>query len=243
MHAILADLVAEQQALDQYLQTLNDRDWDLPTGWNRWTVRHQVGMLAAGDEVAHDAVAGSGKLLAKAARQDLFAKEAAIRVKSLRPQEVIELWRASRAELANALSRRNGTDRVPGLVGDLSVRTMATARLTQTWSQALDIHHTFDSEPEDTARLEHIAWMGWKTLPFAFEMANEEYAEPVRVVLSGPAYERWSFGDPGAPCQIKGKAGEWCRVAVRRLHADHATSLVAEGKTAEVALSVARANL
>ena len=46
MHQILADLVAEQQALDQFLQTVKDRDWKTKTPAAGWDVRDQVSHLA-----------------------------------------------------------------------------------------------------------------------------------------------------------------------------------------------------
>jgi hypothetical protein len=64
----------------------------------------------------------------------------------------------------------------------------------------------------------------------------------VRVEVIGPAYSKYIFGPADTDQVIKGTAGEWCRVAVRRLSADD-TSLKAQGAFAEMALKVVRAYL
>ncbi len=134
----------------------------------------------------------------------------------------------------------DANDRVAWVVNSMSAKAFATIRLMETWAHGLDIHHTFGDEPEDTPRLRHVAWLGWRALPYAFEVAGQEYREPVRVEVIGPTYEKWVFGPEDSTQTIRGQAGEWCRVAVQRLSADK-TSLKASGDVAEMALKVARA--
>ena len=62
------------------------------------------------------------------------------------------------------------------------------------------------------------------------------------VEVIGPAYAKYVFGPEDTDQLIKGSAGEWCRVAVRRRSADE-TSLKAQGAMAEMALKVVRAYL
>jgi uncharacterized protein (TIGR03084 family) len=242
VHEILADVVAEQQALDQYLQAISDRDWALKTPHNRWTVHQHVAHLAAFEEYALDAIDGKGARLAEAAdfvNFDAFVKDTANRGPR-RSQEVIEWWRLSRAAVIDVLSRRDASQRVPWFAGKMAVKTFATSRLVDTWLHALDVHHTFGTEPDELPRLRHIAFFAFQALPYAFEVAGEDFKEPLRLELIGPGYTKWEFGSADSPNYIKGRAGEWCRVAVGRLHPDKATSLVPEGKVAEVALSVVR---
>lgn len=242
MQEILADVVAEQQSLDQYLQSIKDRDWAKKTPHNRWSIRQHVAHLAAFEEYALDATEGKGARLAEIndfATFDAFVKDTSNRGPK-RSQEVIEWWRLSRAAVIDALSRRDASQRVPWFVGKMAVKTFATSRLVETWLHGLDIHHTLGTEPDELPRLEHIARFAYMTLPYAFEIAGEQYKEPLRVELMGPNYTKWIFGPEDAPNYIKGRAGEWCRVAAGRLHPDKAESLVAEGKVAEIALTAAR---
>jgi len=129
-------------------------------------------------------------------------------------------------------------------------------RLMETWAHGLDIKAAMlgritplpgaeeddeiEDPLEDTLRLRHIAWLAQRALPFAFEQAGEEYPEQgIRVEVMGPKYQTWRFGPADTDQLIRGKAGDWCRVAVRRTDASD-TELKASGDHAEVALRVAR---
>jgi uncharacterized protein (TIGR03084 family) len=131
------------------------------------------------------------------------------------------------------------SDRVDWVAGPMSAKTFATLRLMETWAHGLDVQHAMESEPEDTPRIRHIAWLAWRMLPWAFQMAGDDYAAPVRVELMGPNYARWVYGPDDTDQVIKGIAGEWCRVAVQRLDVT-ATGLKATGNVAQRALHVVR---
>jgi hypothetical protein len=46
MREILSDLVAEEQALDQFLQRVHEREWTLPTPARGWSIMDTVCHLA-----------------------------------------------------------------------------------------------------------------------------------------------------------------------------------------------------
>jgi uncharacterized protein (TIGR03084 family) len=121
----------------------------------------------------------------------------------------------------------------------MSARTFATFRLMETWMHGLDIYSTLGLEVEDTPRIRHIAWLGWKTLPYAFKQAGEDY-EPVRVEVIGPGYSRWVYGPEDTDQIIKGSASDWTRIVVQRIKPRN-TRLKVTGEYAEKALAVARA--
>ena len=245
MREILSDLVAEQQYQDQFLQRTNIRDWKLKTPATGWSIQDTVSHLASFEEYAYNALEEGGSRLAEASQyetQDEFTLAGLIPGRSMRPQDVIEWWREARAKVVDSLSRKSPSDRVPWFAGEMGAKTFATARLMETWAHGLDIHETHGAEPEDTPRLRHIAWLAWKTLPYAFEAAGQPYEQPVRVEVIGPAYAKYIFGPPDTDQVVKGTAGDWCRVAVRRRSADD-TSLKAQGPVAEMALKVVRAYL
>ena len=56
MREILSDLVAEEQALDQFLQRIHERDWKLPTSAPGWTIMDTVSHLAFTETFAAEAV-------------------------------------------------------------------------------------------------------------------------------------------------------------------------------------------
>jgi uncharacterized protein (TIGR03084 family) len=111
----------------------------------------------------------------------------------------------------------------------------------ETWAHGLDIYATLGLEVEDTSRIRHVCWLGWKTLPHAFKDAGEDY-EPVRVEVIGPGYAKWVYGPAETNQVIKGSAGDWARVAVRRAKPE-STRLKYEGEYARKALQVAKAYL
>lgn len=244
MREILADLVAEQQALDQSLQRAPDRDWKKQTSAPKWSVQDQIAHLASTEHFAARILLGdktAKEELASFPDIDAFNAAGVESGRSKRPQEVIEWWRFGRADVVDALSKLTAKDRIDWLAGDMSVRTFATTRLMETWAHGLDILTALDKEIIDTPRLRHVAWLGWATLPYAFEQSGEEYPEPIRVELVGPGYARWVFGPEDAENIVRGQAGDWCRVAVRRMDAADAENLVATGALAEKALQVAQA--
>lgn len=252
MREILSDLVAEEQALDQFLQRISERQWSLPTSAPGWSIKDTVSHLAHTEDFAAKAIAGGSAVVEDAGITDVN-EWTAVGVKigrDMRYQQVIEWWRNSRADVVDALSRMEGTDRVSWIHGDMSARAFGTLRLMETWAHGLDIKDamdgllTYDEDEEDptadTSRIRHIAWLAHRMLPFAFAEAGEEYPDSgIRLELMGPRYSRWVYGPEDAKDVIKGIAGEWCRIAVHRL--EHtATSLKAEGDKAEAALRVVR---
>ncbi len=244
MREILSDLVAEQQSLDQFLQRVAIRDWERPTPAAGWSIRDTVSHLATFEEYAYNALAQGGSRQSEAAQypnDEAFTQAGVLPGRAMRAQDVIEWWRGARAKVIEELSRSQPTMRVPWFKSDMSARTFATARLMETWAHGLDIYSSLGEECEDTIRLRHIAWLAWKSLPYAFEYAGEEYSQPVRIEVLGPQWSKWVFGPADTDQVIKGQAGEWCRVAVQRMDAGKAKSLKAQGEVAEMALRVARA--
>ncbi len=244
MREILADLVAEQQALDQMLQRIPERDWRKKTPAKRWTVLDTISHLAATEEVARSVLTADGAALTEALSHDSVDEFNEVGVKlgrTKRPQEVIEWWRHNRAAVVDAMSRMQAGHRVHWFASDMSVRTLATTRLMETWAHGLDVQVALDKPAEDTPRLRHVAWLGWVTLPYAFDRAGEPYPEPIRVELVGPGYARWVFGPEGVTDVIRGSASDWCRVVVRRMDARKAENLAATGDTAAMALKIAQA--
>ena len=253
MREILSDLVAEQQALDQFLQRIHERDWKLNTPAEGWTIMDTVSHLAYTENFAADAIANGQSFVDGAAITDIdeWTARGVEQGRGKRYQEIIEWWRNGRARVVDALSRMEASDRVPWVVTSASAKSFATLRLMETWAHGLDIKATMDGrltygeEEEDptldTPRVRHVAWLAHRMLPWAFEQAGETYPEAgIRVELMGPKYARYVYGPKDSDQVIKGHAGEWCRVAVQRMDAAD-TGLKAIGEDAEVALQVVRA--
>ncbi len=252
MREILSDLVAEQQALDQFLQRINERQWNLPTSAPGWSIKDTVSHLAYAERFAAQILAEGSSVVDAVKDQDIdeWTALGITEGREMRYQQVIEWWRNSRADVVDALSRMEGTDRVPWFHGDMSARAFGTLRLMETWAHGLDVKDamegllTYDEEEEDptadTSRIRHVAWLAHRMLPFAFAEAGEDFPDSgVRLELMGPRYARWVYGPEDASDIIKGVAGEWCRIAVHRMDST-TSSLKTEGDNAETAINVVR---
>jgi len=258
MREILSDLVAEEQQLDQFLQSLRDRQWATKTPADGWTIQDTVSHLAFTEAFAAEVLQQGEARFKSEDIQDIddWTNIGVLQGRGRRHQEIIEWWRFRRADVVDALSRMLASDRVPWIYGDMSARSFATMRLMETWAHGLDVKAAMlgrmtpleeppeEDEPEDpladTARLRHIAALGQRTLPFAFEQAGHEFPEQgIRIEVMGPLYAAWRFGPEDTDQVIKGMAGDWCRLVVQRVSPDD-TGLKAVGEDAELALTIAR---
>jgi uncharacterized protein (TIGR03084 family) len=238
---------------------LRVRQWPLETAAEGWSIQDTVSHLAYSEALAAEVIEqGEARLKAEdIGHIDDWTQRGVLQGRGRRHQEIIEWWRFGRADVVEALSRMAGTERIPWIHGDMSARSFAGGRLLETWAHGLDIKYAIlgriepleeppeeDEDPDplaDTARLRHIASFGQRALQFAFEQAGEEFpASGIRVEVMGPLYAAWRFGPEDTDQVIKGMAGDWCRVVVRRQDASD-TGLKAVGEYAEKALQIARA--
>jgi hypothetical protein len=98
-------------------------------------------------------------------------------------------------------------------------------------------------ELPDTNRLRHIAFLGLRALPYAFQLIGLEAPGAVRLELTSPSGEEWRMGSDDAPTMIRGAAGDWCRISARRDRDGSALRLTGEGPQAANVIRNARAFL
>jgi len=155
------------------------------------------------------------------------------------PAEVLARWDEARRGAVAALRSAEPGQPLSWVGPPLKPATLATTRLAEHWAHAaLDIAPPLGLDYPDTTRLRHVAWLGHRTLPYAFRLAGE----PVVAVfcdLTAPDGSSWRFGDPAAENVISGSAGAFCRVGAQRL-APSASGLQTKGAYGEVALRVLR---
>lgn len=248
MAALVADLRAEQAALDALVSGRPPLEWLLATPAEGWDVRDSISHLASIDEVALECVEGRHEAFfdraARAPSPEAFNEELLAPGRAMPPAQVLAWWRAARERLNEAFLARAPSDRVVWGAGPMAVRSFVVSRLMESWAHGLDCFAAMGVEPVDTPRLYHVCRLGYRALPYAFRFAGRAMPGPLEdlcVDVAGPGGERWIFGPEDAPSRIRGRAGEWARVAVQRMPASQATSLKAEGTLAEEALEVARA--
>ena len=237
---VTADLAAEQERLEKLLATLTDEQWGSPSAAPGWTITDVVIHLAQTEELVSASIAsgGRGEVWERGDQTLDDAVAAVVAADQAPPAEVFERWKRARRDALDALRNADPQQRVPWAATPLRPAVLATTRLAEHWAHGLDITGPLDLPYPDTDRLRHIAWLGHRTLPYAFALeglaAQDVYAE-----LTAPDGSVWRYGPAGAESTIIGSAGEFCRVGARRLSPED-SKLVAEGPHAETALRVLR---
>jgi uncharacterized protein (TIGR03084 family) len=242
---ILGDLDAESRTIDDVVADLPASGWARETPAEGWTIAHQIAHLAWTDEKALIAAAHPERWQAEVesllTAGEAYVDDGAADGAERPPREILERWRAGRAELAAALAAVPDGQKLPWYGPPMSAASMATARLMETWAHGQDIHDALGLTREPTARLWHIARFGTRTRDFAYKVNS--LAPPVeefRVELTAPDGSAWAFGPEDAEQKLTGSAVGFCLVVTRRRHpAD--TDLVAQGADVEEWLTVAQA--
>ena len=164
-------------------------DWDRPSPCEGWSAADVVLHLAQTNEMAIGSAQGRltevlERLTAGVPPAGDVDEGAALMVET---QRDIGFRRDTRA--LSALGRRSSrrccatpirTTRVTWVAGELSIHTLATTRLAETWIHTGDVADAVDVALEPTDRLRHIARLAWRTLPYAFGRAGRELSGPSR---------------------------------------------------------------
>ena len=248
MQAVLTALEEQHTELAALLDPLDDAGWERPTRCEGWNVADVVLHLAQTDVLALASAQGqyaegldvlAGGLEGKGNVDDgaaaIVAKERGVPHRAL-----LERWRTGADTLRDALRASDPHRRVAWVSGQLSTQTLATTRLAECWIHTGDVAEALDVMQEVTDRLEHIARLAWRTLPYAFARDGRELAGPVAFDLRAPSGARWQFVPDTQPATtIEGAGAELCLVAARRVAPDN-TSLRGEGPDARAVLELVR---
>lgn len=156
------------------------------------------------------------------------------------PDAVRARWEQAARMLRQRVEAADPGLRVQWVTGELSVRTLVTTRLAETWIHGGDVAAAVGATPAPTDRLWHVARLAWRTLPYAFARAGRELSGPVAFELRAPSGATWELtGDDAPPTVVRGNGAELCLVAARRVDPG-ATGLRAEGPDAAAVLELVR---
>ena len=110
-------------------------------------------------------------------------------------------------------------DRIPWFGPDMSALSFATARLMETWSHSHDVADTFGQQYPQTDRLRHVAHIGVTTRGWSYMNRGLAVPEgPVRVELTAPGGDTWTWGPDDATDVVRGDAYEFCMLVTQRRH-------------------------
>jgi len=242
---LLADLTAETRVLEDLLEPLDAADWQRPTPSPGWTIHDQVSHLAYFDETATLAATDPERFRAEAAGADAigpgFPDEIAARYRKLPAAELLSWFLGARTGYLAALRGLGPRDRLPWYGPDMSAASSVTARLMETWAHGQDIADALGVARQPTSRLRHVAHLGVAAFGFSFQLNGRPVpVTRVRVELTAPDDERWSWGPDGAADRVTGPALDFCLVVTQRRNlAD--TKLRVSGPIATEWMSLAQA--
>lgn len=242
---VIDDLCRESEELDRLVGELGEERWAVATPAPGWTIAHQIAHLAWTDRAAllavTDAEAFAKEVEKALAAPDGFVDEGAEEGAALPPARLLAEWRSGRAALEEALRAAPTGTRFPWYGPPMSVASMATGRLMETWAHGQDVADALGVMRAPTDRLKHVVRIGVRARDFAFGVRGLTVpGEEFRVELVAPSGELWTYGPADAAQRVTGPALDFCLLVTQRAHrADLAVR--AQGPDADRWLDIAQA--
>ncbi|MFG2428952.1 TIGR03084 family metal-binding protein [Streptomyces sp. NPDC048590] len=244
--AVLDDMREESDELDLLVAGLSAHEWASPTPAEGWTVAHQIAHLNWTDEVALVAATEPDGFPAEVERAlaapATFVDEAAeAAVAAQTPEALLVEWRAGRARLQEALRAAPPGTKLPWYGPPMSVASMATARLMETWAHGQDIADALGVTRTPTARLRHVARIGVRARDYAYFVRGlRPPAEDFRVELLAGDGGLTVYGPEDAAQRVTGPLLDFCLLVTQRAHRDD-LAVEAVGEDAGRWLDIAQA--
>jgi uncharacterized protein (TIGR03084 family) len=218
---LVADLRNETDELVVVLRSLNRDKWSLPTPSSGWDVSAQVAHLSVIDERATASMTDA-RAFAELREKDRLTGLLVTATEKLRqrtPADLLATFLDARGRLCEIAAADDPSRRISWYGPDMSIRSMVTARLMETWAHGQDVRDALGIAPYTTDRLRHIAFLGVATRAFSFASRGFPVpTTPIHVVLEGPDGTRWEYGTPDAPDRVNGSALDFCLVVTQRRH-------------------------
>ncbi len=234
MNETVAAFLDECAALDGRVADLDEAGWALATPAEGWTIAHQIAHLAWTDEVAALAATAPedfAEVVRTAMADPLgYVDEQAAKGADAPPSQLLRRWRTSRETLARALAEAPPEATIPWFGPSMRPRSMATARLMETWAHGQDVVDALGVRAEPTERLRDICHLGVRTRDFAYVINDRPVPDhPFRVELTGPTGDLWTWGEEGTADTVSGTAEDFCLVVTQRREPGD-TALLATGE-------------
>ena len=239
------DLRAERSALEDVLDGLDDAAWSTPTPAAGWEVVDQVTHLARFDDTSTLSITDPGAFRlerAEAVRDvDGFVARVVAEHHTTPPAEALGWLHAAGERFTRTAEAADPAVRVPWYGSDMTIASMVTARIMETWAHGRDVRDALGVAHPSSVGLRHVAFLGWRAVANSFRAhGRPEPTVPVRVELDDPVVGAVALGAVDADDVVRGDLGEFCLVVTQRRHIDD-TALSAEGPVAREWLTIAQA--
>jgi uncharacterized protein (TIGR03084 family) len=239
------DLAAETADLVAILTSLDEPTWDRPTPAPGWSIRDQVTHLAYFDDVstlgATDPERFRLEYASDLADVDGMVDRVTAAYRQLSGADTLAWLQQARSGFITAVSGLDPAVRVPWFGPAMTLASAVTSRIMETWAHGQDIADTVGATRPATNRLRHVAFLGARAVPNSYRSHGlPEPATGIRIEVTGPDGDRWTFGPEDATDVVRGPVLDFCLVVTQRRHPDD-TDLRAEGPVATDWLSIAQA--
>ena len=155
--------------------------------------------------------------------------------------QLLAWFDTARAQLIDTFATLDPRKWLPWFGPAMSAASSLTARIMETWAHTQDIADALGVTREPTSRLRHVAHIGVGARAFSYAVNGKALPEtPVRVELTGPDGDLWTWGPAEADNRVTGPALDFCLLVTQRRHRDD-LALVVEGPAAAEWMSIAQA--
>jgi len=245
MAALAADLAAESVVTRSLVAGLDEAGWHTPTPAAGWDIADQISHLAYFDEVtvtsALDPEQFKAELAEAVASGGINPDTIAARFRDRTGAQLLDWFEVARADLLNTFKNLDPRARLPWFGPAMSAASSLTARIMETWAHTQDIADALGVSREPTSRLRHVAHIGVGARAFSYAVHGKTPLQtPVRVELTGPDGDVWTWGPEDAADRVTGPALDFCLLVTQRRHRDD-VALVIEGPAATEWMSIAQA--
>jgi uncharacterized protein (TIGR03084 family) len=243
MTALAADLAAESAVTRALVAGLDEPGWHTPTPAAGWDIADQIGHLAYFDEVTVRSALHPAEFEAElaAAPEGVNPDAIAARFRDRSGARLLGWFEVARADLIATFAGLDPRARLPWFGPAMSAASSLTARIMETWAHTQDIADALGVTREPTSRLRHVAHIGVGARAFSYAVHGKPLPQtPVRVELTGPDGDLWTWGHQDAADRVTGPALDFCLLVTQRRHRDD-LALVIEGTGATEWLMIAQA--
>jgi uncharacterized protein (TIGR03084 family) len=233
---LAADLRVERNDLISVIERCDRARWMAPSAAPGWSIRDQAAHLVFYDRLAALAIADArafGRHREMALADVDRYEHTHLDLVPRGIHALIASWLDAATLFETAVHECDSAIRVPWFGPLMSLRSMITARLMETWVHGHDVRDAIGAPPAISPRLRHIADIGVRARPYGYLVRDlTPPTEPVAVVLTGPGPTTWTWGPADAHDRVEGPAEDFCLVLARRRHIED-TALQCRGSAAE----------
>ena len=233
----VADLRAEGDALNAFLETIPEDQWARETPFKNRTIDWVVQHLHDADRWAVHSVTDPDGFRAWRDQVRTVPFEAP---SPLHGKALLETWRSYFVQLCDALEAADPDLRAPWFGPHMGIRMMATARQMETWAHGQDIYDLLYVKREATDRIKNVCHIGVRTFGWTFVNRKLPVPESTPYVrLDAPSRAVWEWNTPSDEEVVAGSAMEFAHVVTQgRNIAD--CNLTVSGPVAESWMAIAQ---